>query len=165
MEELLPQYAAAPSSESARLLIRFRIADESELNWLLSQITGSIVRQDWQQLAYTFDHDGYAEQFALMKRANAERSDADVVAQILAETIGLGMVDNNLSTNSVRDPENPFAGLNRIRSVELTGVDPSGSEYRQVDGFVTLEDGTFRSLSFSVFQNADGEWRINVPVG
>lgn len=165
MEELLPQYVAAPSSESSRLLIRYRIADEPELNWLLSQIIGSIVRHDWRQLAYTFDPEIYAEQFAFMKRDSNERSDADMVAQILAETIGLGMVDNNLSGNGERDPENPFAPLNRIRSVELTAVDPSGSEYRQVDGLVTLEDGTSRSLSFSVFLNADGEWNIEVPVG
>lgn len=162
---MAPQYAAAPSSESVRLLIRYRIADEPELNWLLSQITDSIMSHGWRQLAYAFDAEIYAEQFAFMKRANAEPSDADVVAQILEETIGLGMVDNNLSANGARDPENPFAGLNRIQSVEISRVDPPGTEYRQVDGLVTLEDGTSRSLSFSVFLNADGEWNIEVPVG
>lgn len=160
----LPQYASAPSTDRMLSQISVSVSDEQALNEFLSEVANAAMRHDWRSVAYVFDPVGYAEQFAFMKGDNTDRSDADVVAQILRETLGLGMVDNNLSGTGGTYNQ-PFARLNRIQQVELTGVDPPGNEFRQVDGIVTLEDGSTRSLSFSVMMGSDGEWLIVVPMG
>ncbi len=163
---LAPQYAAAPEGEflTTNLLPSFQTGTH-DLDWLLVEFDYAVERGAWRRLVYTFDPDIYAEQFVFMKRDGGDRSDAQIVAQILEETIGLGMVGNNLRPPGGRDAANPFAGLDRIQSIEWTAVDPPGSEFRQVDGLVLLDDGTYRSLSFTVFQTDDGQWRVVVPQG
>lgn len=162
-----PQYEAAPNDSlvQSNPPLFAQLMAASTLYDFVGLLALAIERHDWYTLAYGLNESDYVEQFTFMKRDDHDRSDADVVAQILAETIGLGMVDNNLRVDGRRDPDDPFAGLNLIRNVEINTVDPSGSEYRQVHGVVTLEDGTSRFLSFTVSLKASGEWRVDVPLG
>ncbi len=169
---LLPQYAAAPPGPGPILISdpiapTYRAAHSGDraLDMFLSRMAIALRDHDWRRLAQGFEAQAYAEQYALMKSENGDRSDADVVAQILAETIGLGNVGNNLNVDGRRNPDNPFQGLDRISDVEQIAVDPPGSAYRQVTGLVILQDGSSRSLSFSVIQDTEGRWRISVPMG
>ncbi|NNF57123.1 MAG: hypothetical protein HKN04_02680 [Rhodothermaceae bacterium] len=158
---LPPQYAAAPDSDSVLSAPVYTLAADPAVNRFLAEVADAFLRHDWRALAYTVDAEEYAAQFAFMK--SEDRADADVVSQILEETFGLNTVGNTLFPDGLRRADRPFAGLSRLRHVEITAVDASG-EIRQVDGQVSLADRTKRSLSFFV-TNQDGAWRVVVPQG
>ena len=160
--DLAPQYAAAPDSDRVLSTSVYTLADDPAVNRFLAEIADAFLRHDWRALAYTVDAEEYAAQFAFMKSGG--RADADVVSQILEETFGLALVGNTIFPDGLRRADRPVAGLERLRHIEFASVESAWDEVLQVEGQVTLDDRTSRSLSFFV-TTRDGAWRVVVPQG
>lgn len=159
--DLPPQYAAAAESETVLSAPVYDLSGEPGLNGFISEISNAFMRHDWRDLSYMLHPSDYAEQFSFIR--NGSGSDAEAVAQVLEETFSLRMIGNVLLPNELRRANRPFDGLNRIRGVQISSVEPRG-EYFDVEGTVTLDDRTSRSLSFAV-SRATGTWQVVVAMG
>ncbi|MDX1440797.1 MAG: hypothetical protein R3284_12935 [Rubricoccaceae bacterium] len=160
--ELLPQYAAAPTANATIPRPSYELDDERGLSRFVEEIAEALMRHDIRTLAYMLHAGDYAQQFAFMK--GDDRSDEEVVAQIIEETYGLRVVGNVLLQPELRNPEQPFAGLNRIRSVDVWTAEENRPGFWDIEGHVGLDDRTSRSLTFTIYK-PDGEWHVVVPQG
>ena len=162
--DLPPQYAAAPvapTADAARTDLEVLPTGDVALDAFLVTIAGAFERHDWRALAMSLDPAEYAEQFQFM--SSDGRPDEAAVSQILEETFGLGYANNSIYPDGLRRNERPFVGLDRIRGVMIERLVPSG-DFQSVEGRVTLDDRTSRTLSF-LLSHTDGVYRVVVPMG
>ncbi len=125
-------------------------ADTPELNAFAREIERSLEAHDWPSLLAAADPDHYRIQ--AVEGGMGE-------PQYVAELFGLHRVDNNIK----RGDTVTWSDLERIESVTLQQVQPTGDRYR-LRGHVRLTDGATLELLAQILEQR-GRYRLTGGVG
>lgn len=146
-----PAKTDQPRPREARIKVK---TNDRMLGRFLDSLTQAVEKHDWDLVLTMFD----PENFTGQKQMGIGEP------QYIEEGLGLGMVGNNLVPRP--GDGSGYAKLNAIESIEIIKLNPpDAGGTMEVDGRVTLFDGSTRKVTLYLVRTPTGGYIMSPPVG